>query len=100
MRESAEPEAVQAFYAQLAQAEDDIRSGRVQDMDACLDELLEELDGRTHASPATHPRPAAQGLGSATLETEGFASAGRACKALQRRDCCKGEGGPRERWRG
>lgn len=40
----AELEARLAVYAHLAQAEDDIRLGRVQDMDECLDELLEELN--------------------------------------------------------
>ena len=40
----------------------------------------------------THPRLASRGLGSAAPESKGFARAGRACKALQWRDCYKGEG--------
>ena len=44
MRESTETEAHRAFYAHLTQAENDIRLGRVQDMDECFDELLRESD--------------------------------------------------------
>ena len=41
----AEMEAKLAVYAHLAQAEDDVRLGRVQDLDAACDDILSELDG-------------------------------------------------------
>ncbi len=34
-----------AVYAHLAQAQDDVKLGRMQDMDAAFDDLLDELDG-------------------------------------------------------
>ena len=41
----AEMEAKLAVYAHLAQAEDDVKLGRVQDLDAACDDILSELDG-------------------------------------------------------
>jgi len=40
-----ELEARLAVYAHLAQAEDDIKLGRVQQMDEAFDDILAELDG-------------------------------------------------------
>ena len=41
----AEMEAKLAVYAHLAQAADDVKLGRVQDLDAACDDILSELDG-------------------------------------------------------
>ncbi|MDY3831281.1 MAG: type II toxin-antitoxin system Phd/YefM family antitoxin [Candidatus Ventricola sp.] len=41
----AEMEAKLAVYAHLAQAEDDVKLGCVQDLDAACDDILSELDG-------------------------------------------------------
>lgn len=41
----AELEAKLAVYAHLAQAADDVKLGRVQDLDAACDDILSELDG-------------------------------------------------------
>ena len=38
-------EAKLAVYAHLAQAADDVKLGRVQDLDAACDDILSELDG-------------------------------------------------------
>ncbi len=43
----AEMEAKLALYAHLAQAADDVKLGRVQDLDAACDDILAELDGLT-----------------------------------------------------
>ena len=40
-----ELEAKLAVYAHLAQAADDVKLGRVQDMDEALNDILSELDG-------------------------------------------------------
>ena len=40
-----EPDAKLAFYAHLAQAENDLKHGRVQNMDDALNEILSELNG-------------------------------------------------------
>lgn len=40
-----ELEAKLAVYAHLAQAADDVKLGRVQDMDEAFDDILSELDG-------------------------------------------------------
>jgi len=40
-----ELEAKLAVYAHLAQAADDVKLGRVQDMDRAFDDILSELDG-------------------------------------------------------
>lgn len=40
-----ELEAKLAVYAHLAQAADDVKLGRVQDMDEAFDDILAELDG-------------------------------------------------------
>ena len=40
-----ELEAKLAVYAHLAQAADDVKLGRVQDVDAAFDDILSELDG-------------------------------------------------------
>ena len=40
-----ELEARVAVYAHLAQAADDVKLGRVQDMDEAFDDILSELDG-------------------------------------------------------
>ena len=40
-----ELEAKLAVYAHLAQAADDVKLGRVQDMDGAFDDILAELDG-------------------------------------------------------
>ena len=40
-----EMEAKLAVYAHLAQAADDVKLGRVQDLDAACDDILSELDG-------------------------------------------------------
>ena len=40
-----ELEAKLAVYAHLAQAADDVKLGRVQDVDAAFDDILAELDG-------------------------------------------------------
>ncbi len=40
-----ELEAKLAVYAHLAQAADDVKLGRVQDIDAAFDDILSELDG-------------------------------------------------------
>ena len=40
-----ELEAKLAVYAHLAQAEDDVKLGRVQEVDAAFDDILSELDG-------------------------------------------------------
>ena len=40
-----EPEAKLAVYAHLAQAADDLKLGRVQNMDDAFDDILSELDG-------------------------------------------------------
>ena len=41
----AEMEAKLAVYAHLAQAADDVKLGRVQNLDAACDDILSELDG-------------------------------------------------------
>ena len=41
----AEMEAKLAVYAHLAQAADDVKLGRVQDLDTACDDILSELDG-------------------------------------------------------
>ena len=43
----AEMEAKLALYAHLAQAADDVKLGRVQDLNAACDDILAELDGLT-----------------------------------------------------
>ena len=40
-----EPDAKLSFYAHLAQAENDLNHGRVQNMDDALNEILSELNG-------------------------------------------------------
>ena len=40
-----EPDAKLAFYAHLSQAENDLKHGRVQNMDDALNEILSELNG-------------------------------------------------------
>lgn len=40
-----EPDAKLAVYAHLAQAADDLKLGRVQNMDDAFDDILSELDG-------------------------------------------------------
>ena len=40
-----EPDAKLAFYAHLAQAENDLKHGRVQNMDDEINEILSELNG-------------------------------------------------------
>ena len=41
----AEMEAKRSVYAHLAQAADDVKLGRVQELDAACDDILNELDG-------------------------------------------------------
>ena len=48
-----EPDAKLAFYAHMAQAENDLKHGRVQNMDDAINDILSELNGLEKGGRAT-----------------------------------------------